>query len=234
FSEKYKSQRYFAYFQSYTNTYKNINELEKIYLEALNYDKIEGMVVATRPDCVNDEIFEMISNIAKNKYVSIEFGAESTNDKTLKFINRGHTWQQTVDAVFLAKRYNLNCGLHFILGLPGETENDFYEHAKKISKLPVDTLKLHQLQVLKETKLHEIFISNPELFIDLSFENYKKIIIRFLENLNQNIIIDRLTSESPKDMLIYPNWNGMKNFEIVHIINNEMKKKNTWQGKEVK
>lgn len=231
FYKKYKSQRYLAYFQSFTNTYANIDILRDLYNEALSVDKIEGLVIATRPDCIDEEILELLSKIAQTKYVSIEFGAESTKDETLEFINRGHTYKQTIDAVNLTHKFGLNCGLHLILGLPGEVEEDFYIHAENISKLPIKTLKIHQMQVLKNTKLEEIYNAKPELFVDLSLDNYKKYIINFLELLNPEIIVERFTSESPKDMLIYPNWNGKKNFEVVHIINSEMLKKNSYQGK---
>ncbi|MDR2011062.1 MAG: TIGR01212 family radical SAM protein [Bacteroidales bacterium] len=234
FSEKYKSQKYLAYFQAFTNTYANIDILKKLYYEALSVDGVEGLVIATRPDCINKEILSLLSKIADNKYVSIEFGAESTNDETLKFINRGHTYQQTINAVELTKSFGINCGLHLILGLPGENEDDFYRHAENISKLPLNTLKVHQMQVLKNTRLAKIYYSQPDLFIDLSLENYIRIIINFLELLNPRIIIDRFTSESPKDMLIYPNWGGKKNFEVAHLVNSEMKKINSYQGKKYK
>ena len=231
FAKKYKTQKYIAYFQSYTNTYSDIETLRKLYYDALSVDGVIGLVIATRPDCINTEILELLSEISKNKYVSIEFGAESTLDKTLQFINRGHSFEQTVNAINLTKSYGLETGIHLILGLPHENEDDFYEHARKISKLPIKTLKIHQMQVLKGTKLEEIYQKEHGLFIDLSLENYIKIIINFLENLNPDIIIERFTSESPKSLLIYPNWGGKKNYEIVHIINSEMKKLNTFQGK---
>jgi radical SAM protein (TIGR01212 family) len=231
FAEKYKSQRYLAYFQAFTNTYSDIDTLRKLYLEALSVEKVEGLVIATRPDCINDEILELLAGIAKKKYVSIEFGAESTKDETLRFINRGHTYSQTIDAVIRTSKFGINCGLHLILGLPGETEDDFYRHAENISKLSFNTLKIHQMQILRDTLLEDVYYSKPELFIDLSLENYTRIIINFLELLNPDIIIDRFTSESPKDMLIYPNWGGKKNFEVVHIVNAEMRKQNSYQGK---
>ncbi len=231
FAKKYKTQRYLAYFQTYTNTYKNIDELKRIYSQALENPLIVGIVIATRPDCINTEILEMLLEIVGNKYLLIEYGAESTKNSTLEFINRGHSWEQTVEAVLLTNKYKIDCGLHLILGLPGENENDFFDHAKKLSELPIKTLKLHQLQILKNTKIFDYFMSNRELFFDLSFEKYKQVIIRFLEELNPEIIIDRLTSESPKEILVYPNWSGRKNYEIVHEINNDMKKANTYQGK---
>lgn len=231
FAKKYKTQRYIAYFQTYTNTYKEITELKKIYSEAIEHPLIDGLVIATRPDCINAEILEMLLEITNRKYLLIEYGAESTKNSTLNFINRGHSWEQTIETVNLTNKYNINCGLHLIIGLPGEDENDFYNHAKLISDLPIKTVKLHQLQVLKNTKLYDFFLSQKKLFIDLSYDNYKRIIINFLELLNPNIIVDRLTSESPKEMLVYPNWDRKKNYEIVHDINNKMKKTNSWQGK---
>ncbi len=231
FSPKYKTQKYLAYFQSYTNTYGSVDTLKKIYSEALSVEGVEGLVIATRPDCIDAEILQMIKSVTNGKYLSIEFGAESTIDKTLEFINRGHTWQQTVDAVKLTKSFNINCGLHFIIGLPGETETDFYTHAHRISALGINTLKLHQMQVLKGTKLENIYSENPELIFDLNIENYTRVIINFLEFLNSAVIVDRFTSESPKDLIIYPDWKGKKNFEISHIVANKMREANTYQGK---
>lgn len=234
FGKKYKAQKYLAYFQTFTNTYADIETLKKLYYEALNVDNVIGLVIATRPDCINEEILELLAEIAESKYVSIEFGAESTNDRTLKLINRGHNYQQTVDAVNLTNKYNLNCGLHLIIGLPGENESDFYTHAEHISELPIKTLKIHQMQILKSTELEKLYNSCPDLFVDLDIKNYIRIIINFLEILNPEIIIERFTSESPKHLLIYPNWNGKKNFEISHMVNSEMIKINSFQGKRYK
>ncbi|HNQ69420.1 MAG TPA: TIGR01212 family radical SAM protein [Bacteroidales bacterium] len=232
FSPKYKTQKYLAYFQSYTNTYKDVKTLKKLYLEALSVDGVIGLVIATRPDCIDEKILTMLSEISRDNYINIEFGAESTNDNTLNFINRSHSWQQTIDAVELTNKYGINSGLHIILGLPGETENDFSDHAKKISTLPIKTLKIHQMQVLKGTKLESVFNNNPGIFFDLNLHNYKRIIINFLELLNPEIIIERFTSESPKHLLIYPDWKGKKNFEISHIVAAEMKKLNSYQGRQ--
>ncbi len=232
FSPKYKAQKYLAYFQSFTNTYGKINHLKNLYEEALSVNGVEGLVIATRPDCIDKNKLKMIKDISKDKYISIEYGVESTIDKTLDFINRGHSYQQTIDAVELTAKMGINTGLHMILGLPGEIEEDFYHHAKEISKLPINTLKVHQMQVLKETKLAQIYNESPELFFDLKLENYIRIIVNFLEFLNPNIIVERFTSESPKEMIIYPDWQGKKNFEISHIVQAKMKDMDTYQGKE--
>lgn len=231
FSPKYNAQKYLAYFQTYTNTYDNINVLRRKYEEALSVDGVIGLVISTRPDCVNDEIMRLLADYAKEKYVEIEFGLESTKNSTLELINRGHTYEQAVDAIMLAQNYGIMSGVHLILGLPYETEDDFYLHAEKISQLPISTLKLHQMQVLKGTRLERLYNENKSVFADLSLENYVRIVANFLDMLNPEIIVERLTSESPREMVLYPDWNGRKNFEVSHIVNAFMKKNGMFQGR---
>lgn len=231
FSAKYQSQKYFAYFQSFTNTYSDVNKLERIFTEALNVNNIIGLVIATRPDCISPEILKMLKKISGNKFILIELGAESTKDKSLDFINRGHNFKEVENAVFLINEYNFLVGLHLIIGLPHENEKDFYDHANIISKLPINTLKLHQLQILKGTIIEKVYKENPEIFIDMTIEKYISILIHFLELLNPNIILDRFTSESPKNMIIAPDWQGKKNFEISNILAKEMLKNRTFQGR---
>ena len=231
FSPKYNAQKYLAYFQTYTNTYDNVNALRHKYDEALSVDGVIGLVISTRPDCVNDEIMRLLADYAKEKYVEIEFGLESTKNTALELINRGHTYEQAVDAIMLAQKYGIMSGVHLILGLPYEIEDDFYLHAEKISQLPISTLKLHQMQVLKGTRLESLYFENKSLFADLSLENYVRIVANFLDMLNPEIIVERLTSESPREMVLYPDWNGKKNFEVSHIVNAFMKKNGMFQGR---
>ncbi|MBP8992943.1 MAG: TIGR01212 family radical SAM protein [Bacteroidales bacterium] len=230
FSKKYKTQKYLAYFQSYTNTYGKVEDLKKLYLEALAVEGVIGLVIATRPDCIDEEIMKMLKEISKDKYLSIEYGAESTKNETLNFINRGHSWEQTIKAVELANNFQINCGLHFIIGLPGEDKTDFLNHAKKISKLNIQTLKIHQMQVLKKTKLADVYKESPELFYNLNLENYLDLMAEFLSYLNPNVVVERFTSESPKEMIIYPNWQGKKNFEISHMLEKKMNERKITQG----
>lgn len=230
FSKKYKTQKYLAYFQSYTNTYGKVEDLKKLYLEALAVEGVIGLVIATRPDCIDEEIMKMLKEISKDKYLSIEYGAESTKNETLNFINRGHSWEQTIKAVELANNFQINCGLHFIIGLPGEDKTDFLNHAKKISKLNIQTLKIHQMQVLKKTKLADVYKESPELFYNLNLENYLDLMAEFLSYLNPNVVVERFTSESPKEMIIYPNWKGKKNFEISHMLEKKMNERKITQG----
>ena len=231
FSPKYNAQKYLAYFQTYTNTYDNINALRHKYDEALSVDGVIGLVISTRPDCVNDDIMRLLADYAKEKYVEIEFGLESTKNTTLELINRGHTYEQAVDAIMLAQKYGIMSGVHLILGFPYETEDDFYLHAEKISQLPISTLKLHQMQVLKGTRLESLYCENKSAFADLSLYNYVRIVANFLDMLNPEIIVERLTSESPREMVLYPDWNGRKNFEVSHIVNAFMKKNGMFQGR---
>ncbi|MBR5982582.1 MAG: TIGR01212 family radical SAM protein [Bacteroidales bacterium] len=234
FSPKYNAQKYLAYFQTYTNTYDNINALRRKYEEALLVDGVIGLVISTRPDCVDDEIMRLLADYAKEKYVEIEFGLESTKNSTLELINRGHTYEQAVDAIMLVQKYGIMSGVHLILGLPYESEEDFYLHAERISQLPISTLKLHQMQVLRGTRLEKLYDENKSAFADLSLENYVRIVSNFLDILNPEIIVERLTSESPREMVLYPDWNGRKNFEVSHIVNAFMKKNGMFQGRNSK
>ena len=253
FRPKYSAQKYLAYFQSYTNTYiashtettlrqrslrqakcaagGGLELLRKKFDEAFSVDGVIGLVVSTRPDCIDEEILKLLADYAANNYVEIEYGLESTKNSTLQFINRGHTYEQAVEAVELTRKYGIMCGLHLIIGLPYETEDDFYVHAEKISRLPISTLKLHQMQVLRGTCLEKLYAEDPSMLADLSLENYVRIVANFMDILNPEIIVERLTSESPRDMLLYPDWGGKKNFEVVHIVDAYMKGRGMFQGR---
>ena len=231
FSKKYKTQRYLAYFQAYTNTYADINLVKQLYNEAVNHPKVVGLVIGTRPDCINADLIDFLSDLSKEYYISLEFGVESTLDRTLKQVNRCHSYQETVDAYKLAKNKGLHLGAHMIIGLPGETKDDILSHAIELSKLPISSLKLHQLQIVKHTMMAHQFKKNPEQFSLYSAEEYIDLITDFVALLRPDIIIERFISESPKHLLIAPNWNGLKNFEIIAKIEKKLTEKNLWQGK---
>ena len=164
FHHKYESQIYLAYFQSYTNTYDAIDKLKAIYEEALQHPKVVGIVVGTRPDCVNDEILDYFAELSKRCYVMIEYGIESTDDRTLEFINRGHDYACAVDAIKATAARGIRTGAHLILGLPGENRQKILSHADRVSELPLTALKLHQLQLVKKTKMAHQFAEHPEWF----------------------------------------------------------------------
>jgi radical SAM protein (TIGR01212 family) len=231
FETKYPDMLFMAYFQSYTNTYAPEGELKKLYLEALAHPKVVGLLIGTRPDCINEEILAMLKLIASQKPVAIEFGIESTLDATLKEINRCHTWTDSVNAIAMCNEYDIEVGAHLILGLPGESKTQMLQHAQKISALPIKTLKLHQLQIIKHTELSRRYASNTNYVELFGIDDYIEFVIQFIELLNPNIVIERFVSVSPTDKLIAPRWNKLKNFEIVEKIEKEMAKRNTWQGR---
>ena len=231
FSAKYKTQKYLAYFQAYTNTYASLDKLKSLYGEALLHPNVIGLVIATRPDCVNAETLDYLEFLAKKYYIVVEYGMESCYDQTLKFINRGHTFEDSVQAIEQTAGRNIQTGAHFIFGLPGEDEKMIIEEAELISRLPINTIKLHQLQIIRGTKMEEIFKKNPELFIHFSPQKYIELVIDFIERLNPAIIVERFVSESPQGMIISPEWGGLKNFEIVHKIEKRLVERDTWQGK---
>jgi len=234
FETKYPTQEYFAYFQAYSNTYADVKTLEKLYAEALSNPKVKGLIIGTRPDCVDKDIFQLLQDIAKDYYLVLELGIESTIDKTLKRINRGHNFKETIKAFEQAEKYNLQTGGHMILGLPGESRDDMLLHAKNIAKLPINFLKLHQLQIVKKTQMAMDYLQNKEHYQLFGMQEYVEFIPKFISYLPENIVLERFTSESPSDMLIAPKWGRLKNYQIVHLIENELVKQDLWQGKSYK
>jgi hypothetical protein len=230
FHHKYQTQYYLAYFQSYTNTYDSIAKLKSLYEEALSHPQVKGIVIGTRPDCVNDELLDYFAELSKRYYVMIEYGIESTNDKTLELINRGHDYACSELAINETAKRGIRAGAHLILGLPTENREVILNHARLISKLPLTALKLHQLQLVKGTKMAQQFQENPELFHLYTADDYIELIIDFLELLNPKIAIERFVSQSPKELLIAPDW-GLKNFEFTTKIEKRLLQRNSWQGK---
>jgi len=230
FQHKYKAQLYLAYFQSYTNTYDSLENLKAIYEEALSYPNVVGLVVGTRPDCMNDELLDYFAGLAKKYYVMIEYGIESTNDETLKFINRGHDYACSEKAILDTASRGIRVGAHIILGLPNEDRDTILSHADRLSQLPITTLKIHQLQLVKGTKMAIQYAEHPEWFKLYSADEYIDLAIDFLERLNPQIAIERFVSQSPKELLIAPEW-GLKNFEFTAKIEKRLKERNALQGR---
>ncbi|HKJ06839.1 MAG TPA: TIGR01212 family radical SAM protein [Flavobacteriaceae bacterium] len=230
FEKKGKNNRFLAYFQAYTNTYAAVSELKNLYEEALQVPKVVGLVIGTRPDCVSNELISYLEELSKNHFVALEFGVESTSEKTLLEINRCHTFQDSINTYERCKNKGFHLGAHLILGLPNETENDMLQHAKRISKLPIDTLKLHHLQIVENSVLSVQYKRKPENIKLFKVDEYIAFVAKFITNLRPNIIIERFVSEAPKDILIAPKW-GYKNFEMVAKIDKYLAENNLWQGK---
>jgi len=230
FHHKYKAQLYLAYFQSYTNTYDSLDNLKAIYEEALSYPNVIGLVVGTRPDCVSEELLDYFAGLAKKYYVMIEYGIESTSDETLLFINRGHDYACAEKAILDTASRGIRVGAHIILGLPGEERETILSHADILSQLPITALKIHQLQLVRGTKMALQFTEHPQWFHLYTAEEYIDLAIDFVERLNPDIAIERFVSQSPKELLIAPEW-GLKNFEFTAKIEKHLIERDAWQGR---
>ncbi len=226
---KYENQLYLAYFQSYTNTYDNIEKLRRLYEEALAHPKVAGIIVGTRPDCVNDELLDYFAELSSRYYVMIEYGVESTNDDTLRFINRGHDYACAETAIRNTAQRGIHTGAHLILGLPGESRELILSHADTISKLPLSAIKLHQLQLIKGTQMLRQYEENPDIFKLYTADEYVDLLIDFIERMNPSIAIERFVSQSPAALLFAPDWK-LKNFEFVDKVKKELQARNTYQG----
>ncbi len=231
FSKKKKPiNKFLAYFQAYTNTYADIELVKELYLEAVNHPDIVGLVVGTRPDCINEDLIQFMSDLAKEYYVSLEFGVESTLNRTLDAINRCHTFEETKEAYQLSKDRGMHLGAHMILGLPGESREDILGHVYELNKLPIHSLKLHQLQIIKHTMMAHQLKKEPEMFQLFDMDEYIDLITEFVARLRPDIVIERFISQSPAHLLLAPHW-GVKNFEIVDKIEKRLREKDYWQGK---
>jgi len=230
FSKKYKSMKFLAYFQAYTNTYAPIESLKALYEEALQHPKVVGLVISTRPDAINAGLLDYLAELSKKVYIMVEFGLESHINRTLENINRGHTFAESVWALQETAKRGINNCAHMILGLPGESRSEILEQAKVISQLPVKNLKLHQLQIHKGTILEKQYIKNPGQFTLYTADEYIELVVDYLELLNPKIIVERFISQAPPEMLLAPKW-GLKNFEFVAKVEKRLKERDTWQGR---
>ncbi|MDB4126660.1 TIGR01212 family radical SAM protein [Flavobacteriales bacterium] len=231
FSKKYKTQKYLAYFQAFTNTYAPLADLKKMYEEALDHADVIGLVVATRPDCIKDEVLDYLEELAAaGNFIKLEFGLESTKNETLEAINRCQTHEEAIDAFERADGRGLHLGGHLILGLPGETKEDMMNHANMVSQLPINTLKIHHLQIVKHTMMAVQFKKTPEMFTFMELDEYIDFVVDFVEKLKPEIIIERFFSESPASMLIHPKY-GLKNFEVKHLVEKRLEERQAMQGR---
>jgi radical SAM protein (TIGR01212 family) len=226
-----RANKYLAYFQTYSNTYAPLEQLRKIYDEALQYPGIIGLVIGTRPDCIDDEKLEYFAELNKKHYLILEYGIESCYNETLTIINRQHTFEQSVEALEKTARKGIRTGAHIIFGLPGESREDMLKEAAILSRLPINNIKFHQLQIVKNTKMATEYANNPEKFNLFSMNDYIDFIVNFIEKLNPKFIIERFTGEVPPRYLAGPNWGIIRSDRINLLIENKLIEKDTWQGK---
>ena len=213
FRKKYPEMKYLAYFQSYTNTYGEVADCIAKYEEALAHPDVVGLIIGTRPDCMPEPLLEYLSELAKRTFLLIEYGVESTWDKTLERIQRGHTWQDSVKTIQRTHEAGILVGAHIILGLPGESREEMIAHAERLSRLPITTLKIHQLQIIRGTIMAGEYLCSPSDFHLFTEEEYIELCVDFVHHLRSDIVLERFVSQSPQELLLAPRW-GWKNYEF--------------------
>jgi radical SAM protein (TIGR01212 family) len=226
-----RAANFIAYFQAYTNTYAGTERLISLYDEALNHPAVTGIVIGTRPDCVRAELLDRLAVMARDYFIMIEYGIESVHDETLKRINRGHDFASAEKAVRETAARGLNVGAHLIFGLPGENRRMLEESAEIISSLPLTSIKIRQLQLIRGTVMAEEFKMNPGDFSLFTFEEYIDLVIAFAERLAPGIMIDRISGEAPPRLLDDPRDWHMRSNEIFRLFEQRLEERETWQGR---
>jgi uncharacterized protein len=226
-----RAGKYLAYFQSFSNTYADIKILKEKFNEALQHPSIAGLVIGTRPDCIDDEKLGLLKSFSEKYFISVEYGVESCYNRTLKFINRRHDFGQSVQAIEATAKEGIHTGAHFIFGLPGESKDDMLAEAAFISKLPLSSVKFHQLQIINDTVLADLYMKDPSIVKIFNLEEYIEFIIDFCERLNPSIMIERFTAEVPPKFLVTGGFGLQRTDQILQKIEKRMEERDTWQGR---
>ncbi len=226
-----RAKRYLVYFQSFSNTYAPLSVLNRIYDEALTHPQVEGIVVGTRPDCVDAAKLDYFAALAQKYFVQIEYGVESCYDRTLQRINRGHNYAVAEQAIRDTAARNIRTGAHFIFGLPGETREDMLNMAGIISSLPLTSVKFHQLQLIKGTAMAQEYIEHPGDFVTFNLDGYLDFFVDFLERLSPHIRIERFINEVPPRFIESTPWGKLRNVELLRLLNQRLIDRDTYQGK---
>ena len=227
FARKYPDMKYLTYFQAYTNTYASLDRLKALYEEALGVEDVVGIVIGTRPDCMSDELLDYLSSLNERTFLIVEYGIESANDLTLQFINRGHTFEQSRQAISKTHQRGILTGGHIILGLPGEDAEESIRQASLISALDLDILKIHQMQIIRGTALERIYEQKP--FHIYSVDEYIRLIASYIQHLRKDLVLERFASQSPPELLVAPHW-GLKNYEFTNLLINYLRQHKIYQG----
>lgn len=222
---------YLAYFQAYSNTYSSLAKMKLLYEEALAYPGVIGLIIGTRPDCVDDEKLDYLGELSKRYYIAVEYGVESCYDKTLKRINRGHSFEEAADAISKTASLGIITGGHFIFGLPGETRSEMLDQVDIISQLPLNTIKFHQLQIFKGTAMEKEYADKPSEFELFTLQDYLDFFVVFLERLNPAIVVERFTGEAPPRFVVNEGWGRIRTDQVVNMIEKKLEENNTWQGR---
>ena len=221
FARKYPTMKYLAYFQAYTNTYAELDRLVSLYEEALRVPDVVGLVIGTRPDCMPDNLLDYLEELNRRTFLIVEYGVESANDETLLRINRGHTFRQSCEAIRRTAERGIRVGAHVILGFPWEPFDELMRQAEEIGRLPLTTLKLHQLQIIRGTQLAREYAEHP--WAVPTAEEYIDLVLHYISRLPYGLVMERFVSQSPPEMVIAPQW-GLKNHEFANLLRNRMVK----------
>lgn len=219
FARKYPDMKYLAYFQAFTNTYAPLDKLKAMYEEALAEEDVVGIVIGTRPDCISEPLLDYLQDLSQRTFVMVEYGIESANDETLRRINRGHDFECSRQAIISTHNRGLLTGGHVILGLPGEDAEESLRQAPIISSLPLDVLKIHQLQVIRGTALAREYSEHP--FHVYTAEEYVDLVAKYIKLLRPDLVLERFVSQSPPEMLIAPRW-GLKSYELINMLRQKL------------
>ena len=226
-----RALKYLVYFQPYSNTYAPLPVLKEKYEEALSFPGVTGLVIGTRPDCMDEEKLEYLAKLAENYFIQVEYGVETHHDATLLRIKRGHDSALAVKMIRMTHESGIRTGAHYIFGLPGESPEEMFQTGEVISALPLDTVKFHQLQIVKGTFMEKEFREDPFAFHPFNLESYITFIVRLIEKLNPEIVIERFTSEMPPRFLEGTNMGLIRYDEVLRRIEAALEKCDTWQGK---
>ena len=216
-----KAEKFLAYFQPYSNTYAPLERLRAVYEEALSHPLVAGIVIGTRPDCVDEARLDYLASLARDHVVVIEYGIESVYDRTLKRINRGHSFEAR----------GLTQGAHFIFGLPGESVEEMLAYAPIINKMPLHSVKFHQLQIVRGTAMEREFASHPSDFVTFSLDEYLDFIADLLERLRPDLYIERFAGEVPPRFVNSTPWGLLRNTELIRLLEQRLEQRNTFQGR---
>lgn len=227
FARKYPSMKYLAYFQSYSNSYGTLSHLKELYEEALRVPDVVGLVIGTRPDCMPDALLEYLEELNRRTFLLVEYGVESANEETLVRVNRGHTFAQARECIIRTAQRGIRVGVHMILGFPWETRSELIRQAQLIASLPITTLKLHQLQVIRGTQLAREYELHPWPLP--TAEEYVDLVLEYISHLPPSLVLERFVSQSPPEYVIAPRW-GLKNHEFSALVKKAIQKRSTQLG----
>jgi len=227
FARKYPNMKYLAYFQAYTSTYDTIDRLKAMYEEALMVEDVVGLVIGTRPDCMPDALLNYLEELNKHTFLIVEYGVESANNNTLERVKRGHTFECSRDTIERTHQRGIKTGAHVIIGLPGEDAKESIRQASIMSSLPIDILKIHQMQIIRGTSLAKTYLEQP--FHLYTVDEYLDVICEYVKRLRKDLVLDRFVSQSPEGLLIAPKW-GLKNYEFTNLLVRKMEKEKITQG----